>query len=110
MSVEKCETCAALGPLDPQDVAALKRVMAIPSFRRLKNGEPTAIDFADTSDPGRYVARRMGELRAVCDSQQFLEAVLAVLSIEHGRVRISLIPGRPRASAPNKTKKKGRAA
>lgn len=101
-----CKDCLPLGPLDPRTTAALVRVMGTPQYRMLATGvdtpPPTHED--GSVDTPKLVAREMARLRQLVSSGDFIQAVLAVLSLEHGHVRITI---KPPAKAARKARKRG---
>ena len=78
-----CKDCLPLGPLDPRTTAALVRVMGTPQYRMLATGvdtpPPTHED--GSVDTPKLVAREMARLRQLVSSGDFIQAVLAVLSL-----------------------------
>ena len=89
-----CKECLPLGPLDPKTVAALVRIMGTPQYAALITGVdlPPPVHQDGSIDTPKLVAREMSRLRKLVSSGDFIQAVLAVLSLEHGHVRITIRP------------------
>ena len=87
-----CKECLPLGPLDPKTVAALVRIMGTPQYAALITGVdlPPPLHQDGSVDTAKLVAREMGRLRGLVSSGDFIQAVLAVLSLEHGDLRIDI--------------------
>jgi hypothetical protein len=87
-----CSHCKTLGKLDAPTVAAIKRVMGTAGFASLVKGEAVVLPLEPAASVGDRVAQQLKAVRDSCSSTEFVEAVLSVLSLEHGLVRISLKP------------------
>jgi hypothetical protein len=87
-----CPHCKTLGKLDAPTVVAIKRVMGTVGFAALVKGEAVVLPLEPAMTIEDRVAQQLKTVRDSCSSTEFVEAVLHVLSLEHGMVRISLKP------------------